>query len=115
MAHYIDADQLKAEIKGIIKALKVKKRPNESESIVQCIEQCMFEGEIEALNIALDFIKGLQQKQQEVDLETEYQEFCKDNPFPWSSQYVNREYIDELCLSVARHFYELGRKAKEDK
>lgn len=50
------------------------------------------------------------------ELEEEYQEFCKDNPFPWSSQYVNREYIDELCLSVARHFYELGLNArKEDK
>lgn len=55
-------------------------------------------------------------EQPEVDLEKEYQEFCKDHPFPWSSQYVNREYIDELCLSVARHFYKLGRKArKEDK
>lgn len=41
-------------------------------------------------------------------LEEEYQEFCKANPFPWSSQYVNREYIDELCLSVARHFAEWG-------
>ena len=37
-------------------------------------------------------------------LEEEYQQFCKDFPFPWSSQYINREYIDELCLGVARHF-----------
>ena len=49
------------------------------------------------------------QEQQKVDLEEAYKEFCKDYPFPWSSQYVNREYIDELCLSVARHFYELGQ------
>lgn len=37
-------------------------------------------------------------------LEEEYQQFCKDYPFPWSSQFVNREYIDELCLGVAHHF-----------
>ena len=68
-----------------------------------------------AFGIALKLVDSLRQEQPEVDLEKEYQEFCKDCPFPWSSQYVNREYIDELCLSVARHFYELGRKAKEDK
>lgn len=55
-----------------------------------------------------------EQEQQEVDLEKEYQEFCKDYPFPWSSQYVNREYLDELCLSIARHFYELGRNARKE-
>lgn len=53
-------------------------------------------------------------EQSEMDLEKEYQEFCKDNPFPWSSQFVNREYIDELCLSVARHFYELGLNARKE-
>lgn len=52
----------------------------------------------------------IQQEQPEMDLEKEYQEFCKDCPFPWSSQYVNREYIDELCLSVARHFAEWGAR-----
>lgn len=57
---------------------------------------------------------SLQQEQPEMDLEKEYQEFCKDYPFPWSSQYVNREYIDELCLSIARHFYELGYNARRE-
>ena len=51
------------------------------------------------------------QQEPEVDLVEAYQEFCKDHPFPWSSQYVNREYIDELCLSVARHYYELGKRS----
>ena len=57
----------------------------------------------------------LKQEQPEVDLEKEYQEFCNDHPFPWSSQYVNREYIDELCLSVARHFYNLGCRRTAEK
>ena len=47
-----------------------------------------------------------------LDLEKEFQEFCKDYPFPWSSAYVNEEYIKELCMGVARHFYELGRNSK---
>jgi len=46
------------------------------------------------------------------DVEKEYEQFCKDYPFPWDSQYINREYIDELCLGVARHFYELGQQSK---
>ena len=48
------------------------------------------------------------------DVEKEYEQFCKDYPFPWDSQYINREYIDELCLGVARHFYELGRQSKPE-
>lgn len=53
-----------------------------------------------------------EQEQQEVDFEKEYQEFCKDFPFPW--EYMNKEYIDVLCLSVARHFYGLRNRALDE-
>lgn len=56
----------------------------------------------------LGWQKEKSEKPMQDGLEKEYQEFCKDYPFPWSSQYVNREYIDELCLSVARHFAQWG-------
>ena len=71
-------------------------------------------GICDGLDMAERGLDTLQEQEPEIDLEEAYQEFCKDYPFPWSSQYVNREYIDELCLSVARHFYELGlRRAAE--
>lgn len=102
---YIDAGRLKAEINKRKKSLRAgicgeaftRKQKNE---MLVALE------ELDRFNRIID---SLQQEQPEVDLEKEYQEFCKDYPFPWSSQYVNKEYIDELCLSVARHFYELGR------
>lgn len=97
MVKYIDADKLSKAIeeKGL---------------------DCSFALKMERLD-TLALIDELKQEQPEMDLEKEYQEFCKDYPFPWSSQYVNGEYIDELCLSVARHFYELARLSarKEDK
>ncbi len=63
--------------------------------------------ELEELLSFLDTLESEKPMNQD-ELEKEYQEFCKDYPFPWSSQYVNREYIDELCLSVARHFAQWG-------
>lgn len=56
----------------------------------------------------VDLEEELEKPMNQDELEKEYQEFCKDYPFPWSSQYVNREYIDELCLSIARYFAQWG-------
>lgn len=62
MRKYIPADKLIAEIKGIIAAVKAKNHPDELGSI----EQCLAAAEIEALNLALDCIKELQQEQPEL-------------------------------------------------
>ena len=64
MNKYINAKKLITQIKGIIAAVKVKKHPDELGSI----EQCMAAAEIEALNLALDCIKELQQEQPEVQV-----------------------------------------------
>ena len=63
-----------------------------------------------ALSKLLSFLDTLEEEP--VDLEKEFQEFRKDHPFPWSSAYINAEYIEELCMCVARHFFELGRSEK---
>ena len=89
MRKYVPADKLKAEIERRIK---------ENEALPHRYIRLDEDKKL------LSLITSLQQDQPEVDLEKEYQEFCKDYPFPWSSQYINPEYIDELCLSIARHF-----------
>lgn len=125
MAHYINAEQLKAEL---------DKRYTEYRAKMKTDDFTYYEGMADALDHFEQYIDSLPEqlvditfagsgamgtvppkfkldvKPAEVDLEKEYQEFCKDCPFPWSSQYVNREYIDELCLSVARHFAEWGAR-----
>lgn len=113
MRKFIEADKLIAEINGIIAGVKVKKHPDEFGSI----EQCLAAAEIEALNLTLDCIKELQQEQPEVDIAKEIEEYFKG----W--------FVDEdlglvksdswSCIvkdvkEVARHFYELGLKAKKE-
>lgn len=114
MSKYIDADRLRAELEKRLK--NTRDYMNGVGMKYKGAKYFKAQGKASAYDALLSIIYSLQQEQPEVDLEKEYQEFCKDNPFPWSSQYVNREYIDELCLSVARHFYKLGLNArKEDK
>lgn len=80
--NYILAEKLIAEINGIIAVIKVKEHPDELGSI----EQCMAAAEIEALNLALDCIKELQQEQ-------------PDN-----------EDIDKVAQELYEHLYELKRR-----
>lgn len=64
MNHYIDADKLTAQIKGIIAAVETKKHPD----VLGSMEQCLAASEVEALGLALDCIKELQQEQSDADL-----------------------------------------------
>ena len=73
---YIDSEKLIARIKGIIAVVKVKKHPDTFGSI----EQCMAAAEIEALDIALDCIKELQQEQSDQTKDV------------WIHKKYNREY-----------------------
>ena len=57
----------------------------------------------------IDALDSLQQEQPEVDIEKEYTEFVVSVPV--YSKLVN----DIVGKSIARHFYELGLNAKEDK
>lgn len=64
MNKYIDADKLTAQIKGIIAAVETKKHPD----VLGGMEQCLAASEVEALSLALDCIKELQQEQADADL-----------------------------------------------
>ena len=107
---YISAEKLIAEIKGIIAAVKVKKHPDEFGGIGQCLAAA----EIEALNLALDCIKELQQEQPEVDLKKElyrwrHKHFKGKRDGDYNGEYLERE----SQLDLARHFYELGLNARK--
>ena len=65
---YIDAEKLITKIKRIIAAVKENNRPNE----LGTIKQCMVAAEIEALNLAVDCIKELQQEQSETDMKSPF-------------------------------------------
>ena len=66
------------------------------------------------LKAVIDAIDSLQQEQPEVDEEFFFDEILKvyddNNKYPPRSE-------EELTMleTIARHFYELGRKTKEDK
>ena len=75
-------------------------------------ESCISEewsGFYYAIDSVLEVIDSLQQEQPEVDIEKEYTEFVVSDPV--YSKLVN----DIVGKSIARHFYELGLNAKEDK
>ena len=104
MAKYIDADRLCAEIeKHIIEVKAAAERfvPNMG----------FFDAKLSGVYDVMAIIDSLQQERPCEDLEKEFQEFCKDYPFPWSSAYINAECIEELCKGVAKHFYELGNRS----
>lgn len=106
MNKYIDADKLTAQIKGIIAAVETKKHPD----VLGSMEQCLAASEVEALSLALDCIKELQQEQPKVDFEEEWDKF-ED----WMESYNRGDY--PTCYSpkqIARHFYELGLNARKE-
>ena len=106
MAKYIDADRLCAEIEKHIKEVKAaaaRFAPNMG------FFDAKLSGVYDGVYDVMAIIDSLQQERPCEDLEKEFQEFCKDYPFPWSSAYINAEYIEELCKGVAKHFYELGK------
>ena len=106
---YIDADKLKAEIKGIIAAVQTTNHPD----ALGTMEQCMAAAEIEALNLILDAIKRLQQEQPEVDLEKEIEEHVKGMPM---SEFTHESEIDEhwdWAREEFRYFFGLGLNARK--
>ena len=61
-----------------------------------------YQGRVDAFNDALSFLNTIEVK--EVDLEEEYKNFVMDDPV------LNA--FDSMGMILARHFYELGLKAK---
>ena len=60
----------------------------------------------------LSFIASLQQEQPEVDLDEEVDKFLNETGAPYA--WCNDDEQKEWCNIIARHFYELGLKAKEE-
>ncbi len=91
---YIDADRLKAEIERL---------GRNWDGVQELQPVSLFQADLYEL---LDIIDSLQQEQPKIDLEKEYKEYVEDDPV--FSILTNRN----VGLAIARHFYELGLKAK---
>ena len=93
MMKYIDADKLIAEIEERIALLKGVNSKGD-----------YGKGSIDADMGILEYIKSLQQEQPEVDLEKEIHE---------KSMELHTAPCYEELANFARHFYELGLKARK--
>lgn len=99
MSKYIDADRLRKEI---------EKNKNMIDGLFTEGDDSAYDGEDDAYNRVLRIIDSLQQEQPEVDIEKEYTEFVVSDPV--YSKLVN----SIVGKSIARHFYELGLKARKE-
>lgn len=103
MSRYIDADLLRAEI---------EKRMHICDGIFERDSNTYYQGKAVAYQETLSFIDSLQQKQPEVKLNEEIiiNEFhaIRDKCFNEGIEGFQREKL------IARHFYELGLKAKKE-
>ena len=99
MAHYIDADRLRAEIEQLLE-------------FDGTVKTDYYIGKRDAELVILSFLDSLQQEQPVVDFETEYAKFSNDpDALDYTFPIDLADYKD-----FARHFYELGLNArKEDK
>lgn len=94
MNKYIDAEKLIAEIEGIIAAVKANNHPDK----LGTIKQCMVAAEIEALNLALDCIKELQQEQPKMDFEDKFAKFLERKDTELGVNSWSEEDLRELAM-----------------
>lgn len=93
MAHYIDADRLRAEIEQLLE-------------FDGTVKTDYYIGKRDAELVILSFLDSLQQEQPEVDLEKEVE------------RWKNKRGVvgmDDLWIKFARYFYKLGRKTKKNR
>lgn len=93
---YIDADKLKAELSGF-RNIARERIDNEDN---------YFLGMAQGYDNSIDIIDSLQQEPPEVDLKKELKRYL-----------ISDEYLDtpeNVSLLIARHFYELGLKARKE-
>lgn len=100
MAHYIDADRLRAEINRLI-----------ADPTLGSTTERKIGGHTALLKL-VPFLDSLQQEQPEVDLEEEVKKYWNAHALNYR---IGRVADLDFMFLYARHFYELGRKAKEDK
>lgn len=91
---YIDAEKLIAEL---------RRQKHELELSIQSQGDYGQSCHIVAYENIISLIDSLQQEQPEVDLEKEFKEYVDDDP-------VYSKLVNHFAgISIARHFYELGR------
>ena len=99
---YIDADLLRERIgknQYVIEPMFLKG------------DDSYYEGEYDSYNRILSIIDSLQQEQQEVDLEKEIERVVENyNSLANGSKVMKPSGIEK----IARHFYELGLKARKE-
>lgn len=100
---YIDADLLRKEIER-----RKEKWLAESRLIKKGKDKAMYAaGKSSGYTEFLSLVNSLQQEQPEVDLK---EEIDRELDTRWKGEYLSTQKFRES----ARHFYELGLKAKED-
>ena len=92
----IDKDALVAEIKRRIKTNK--------ECMLGLRNLDYYQGKVDALNDTISFLDT--SKVRDVDLEKEYKEYVEEDPV------YNKLVNGIVGKSIAKHFFELGIKAK---
>jgi len=103
MSKYIDAERLRAEIEKRLK--NVRDYMNGGGMKYKGPRYYKMQGKESAYDALLNIIDSLQQEQPEVDIATEYDE--QFNSDPVYGKLANRI----VGKAIARHFYELGRRA----
>lgn len=98
MSRYIDAEKLKAEIKGFRNI--ARERVDDKDTY--------FLGMAQGYDNSISIIESIQQEQPEVDLEKEMEKYFGEN---WKDG-TPIEVQDDM-INFARHFYELDKGRKE--
>lgn len=99
MSKYVDTDLLRE---------RIEKNQYVIEPLFSKGDDSYYEGEYDGYNRILSIIDSLQQEQQEVDLEKELNRYLRGE-FQQTAGGNFNNYIQ-----VARHFYELGLKARKE-
>ena len=139
---YIDAERLKAEVKRIkndnnhdsfvsgLAYLGKEEAIDEFCSLIDSLqqEQPVLPGIVDPGIPGKDFIpvewvdacekygkwKIVNVEQPEVDLEKEMEKFGECWPYPASFDGYDKDWVDKLAEECAKHFYELGLKARKE-
>ena len=106
---YIDAEKLIAEIERRINSWSIRGKHS---PVGQGRDTC--ESRVTELSDLLSFIDSLQQEQPEVDLEKEIDNVIADYSFVKTIDSGGFKTTVLDYAKIARHFYELGLKAKEE-
>ena len=109
MEYIIDAELLRKEI---------EKNKNMIDGLFTEGDDSVYDGEDDAYNRVLRIIDSLRQEQQEVDLEEEVRIYCSSS-FRFNYDELNDSFYSNAfefddAVELARHFYELGLKARKE-